>query len=378
VGQDSREELVRRALKSDNQVFLINPEAFKICIDVLMEAEWDMMIVDESSMLKSPKSKITKSTIAFGAGVPRRICMTATPRPNSSLDLWGQMAFLDTCLGGNFYDFRRRFYYKGYDGFSWAPKDSSVDMMIRDIIFDRSIRYRLDDCVDLPGENYQYIEVELEGELRAHYDDMHRRMMVQLKDDTVETSFLIVQINKLAQITSGFIFDDLGQAQFLGNSPKIEATLQTARQMLDVEERGVVIWIRFREEARILEEALKKYGVSTMHGGTRDSEASARAFKDGKTRVMIAHAASAKFGHTWVKHCNAAIFHSYDYSWENFYQAKRRIYRIGQKEKVTYFPVIAKGTVDEQIIEAVMRKEADSDSVIDSNFIDRLKDLKRG
>lgn len=366
LGADSKRERLLRALASDAQVFLINPESFKLVIDDLIDQDWDMVIVDESSMLKSPRAQITGTMIEFGASVKRRVCMTATPRPNSSLEFWGQMAFIDQCLGGSFYAFRDKYYYQGYDGYSWNPKSRDVDMQIRDIVFERSLRYRLDDCVDLPGETYQDIEVELTPELRRHYDDMRDRMLVELEEgDIVETSWAIVQANKLSQITSGFIFDDDGNARFIADSPKISTSVELAKRLIDSEDRSVVIWARYQEEARMLEDELRRYGVSTMHGGTRDHEASARAFKSGKNRVMIAHALSAKFGHTWVEHCNAAIFHSYDHSFENFYQAKRRIYRIGQKRPVTYFPIIAKGTVDEHIISSVMKKQDSSEVVVD-------------
>lgn len=372
-GSDDKRTRLLRALKGDAQVFLINPESFKLVVDDLTDQDWDMCVVDESSCLKNPEAEITQKTIAFGASVRRRMCMTATPRPNSSLDFWGQMAFLDMSLGGSFYEFRRQFYYKGYDGYSWVAKTDTTDDEIRDIVFDRAIRYRLDDCVDLPGESYEKAEVTLTGKLRQHYDDMVDRMEVQLADgETITTSWAIVQANKLAQITSGFIFDDDGNARFLEDSPKISTTVEMAKRLIESEDRSVVIWVRFSDsEGRMLEDALSKYGVSTMHGGTKNHEASANAFISKKNRVMIANAASAKFGHTWVQ-SNVAIFHSYDYSFENFYQAKRRIYRIGQTKPVTYITVVAENTIDEVIAEAVKAKQEDSEAVVDQNVVSAL------
>jgi hypothetical protein len=378
-GADDKRQRLLTALSSDAQVFLINPEAFKLVADDLGRWDWDMFIVDESSCLKNPKSQITQMTISFGASVRRRVCMTATPRPNTSLDFWGQMAFLDQCLGGNFYAFRSKYYYQTSDGFRWLPKTDDTDMKIRDIVFERSIRYQLDECVDLPGECYELAEVELDGVLKTHYRDMHRKMMLEFGNgETVSTSWLIVQMNKLSQITSGFVFDDAGNSRFLGESPKIAETVRIARQLIEDEGRSVVIWIRFPEtEGKLIGDALAKYGVSTMHGGTSDHEASAMAFKTGRNKVMIAHPLSAKFGHTWVEHCNVAIFHSYGYSFEDFYQAKRRIYRMGQTRKVTYVTVVAKGTVDEVILKAVMTKQEAHEAVVDGNVIAQLLQLSK-
>lgn len=379
-GREDKRSRLLRALESDAQVFLINPEGFKLVVDELTEQDWDGFIIDEASVLKSHDSQITHKTIAFGASVKRRVIMTATPRPNSSRDFWGQMAFLDMCLGGSFTAFRNKYYYSDYNKYNWYPKSDDVDDRIRDIVFKRCIRFRLDDCVDLPGESYEIMSVDLDGQLREHYEDMKRKMMIVLNSgETVETSWLIVQMNKLAQINSGFIFDDYGGARFLGDSPKIQATIEMSKRLIESEDRSVLIWVRFPDtEGRMIQEALSEYGVSTMHGGTRDPDKNSDDFKHGRTKVMIAHPQSAKFGHTWVTHCNVDIWHSYGYSFEDFHQGKRRIYRIGQKRPVTHIVNIANKTVDEVIWERVMLKQDASETVVDENVIDRLrKDVAR-
>lgn len=380
--QDTKRERLLRALADDShQVFLINPEGFKLVIDDLLDQDWDLVVVDESSMLKNPKSDITRKMQLFGGRVRRRVIMTATPRPNTSMDFWGQMAFLDQSLGGNFHAFRNKYYYKGYDGYSWMPKHEDVDNEIWDVVSERSYRVRLQDCVDLPGETTERMETDLTPELAAHYRDMLTSMSVTIdkgsgRDKVIDTEWRIVQMNKLSQITSGYIFDNDGNAEFLADSPKVKASVEMARRVIEDEDRFVVIWARYAEEMAMLEERLEKYGVSTCHGRTRNVDKSVADFKARKTRVMIAHPRSAQFGHTWV-HCDFALFHSYDYSWEAFYQAKRRIYRIGQKRPVTYMVNVARGTVDELILSSVFNKESASEAVVDANVFDKLDFLFR-
>jgi hypothetical protein len=373
-GADDKPQRLERVLADAGwRVGLINPESFKRRLPILGKAHWDGIIVDESSILRSPTSKITKETIAFGERLPRRVCMTATPRPNTSLDVWGQSALIDYCLGGDFYRFRECYYFQGFDGYSWLPRTEDTDRRIWSVIEQRSMRVRLEDCVDLPGETLERMSVQLTGQLAAHYGDMLKNMAVDVEGKHIETSWTIVQLNKLAQITSGYIFDADGVAEYLGTSPKTEATIDMARRLIEDEDRFVVIWCRFpHTEGAEIETALEKYGVSTCHGGTRDVNASVAAFMDRKTRVMIAHPGSGKFGHTWV-HSNVAIFHSYDYSWENFFQAKRRIYRMGQTRPVTYLVCVAERTIDEIILERVFSKEQASEAVVDAHVFRDLQ-----
>jgi SNF2 family DNA or RNA helicase len=60
-------------------------------------------------------------------------------------------------------------------------------------------------------------------------------------------------------------------------------------------------------------------------------------------------------GITWVN-CSTQIFFSLDYSLERYLQAKARIHRIGQVNKCTYIHLLAKGTIDEDILQVLKNK----------------------
>jgi SNF2 family DNA or RNA helicase len=368
----TKEELIGWHLDRDADVYVMNPEAFKIYRDLIPPDLWDMVVIDESSMLKSPTSQTTRALVAFGAPVKRKIILSGTPRPNSNLDLWGQMSFLEPGLWPSFKKFRDAYFESDYQGWSWRPRPGS-DRKIKKILAKRSLRVKLRDCVDLPEETYLDMEVELKGKLLTHYKSMLEEMIVELDGSDVMTDYQLVQMNKLAQITSGFIYDEEKKPHYLGDNPKIKETVRLATNLIVDEDRPVVIWLRFPAiEGKILEESLKMFGVSTLHSGTKNIEKSVNDFKSGKNMVMIAHPLSAKFGHTWV-HCNAAIFHSYDYSWENYYQAKHRILRIGQKRPVTYFNIVARKTVDKIIMKKLKAKESSSALMLDSGDIEELR-----
>jgi SNF2 family DNA or RNA helicase len=373
AGSYSKQERVAIALKGDAQIFLINPEAFKGLIDEMTEVNWDMAIIDESSMLKSPTSIITDKCIEFGSSIKRKLIMSGTPRPNDALDLWGQISFLEPGLYPSFPRFREKYFESDFNGWSWRERPGAREE-IQKMLAVRSLRVRLDDCVDLPGESYVDVEVELEGEHWRHYQTMLRDMLVELEEETIDTSYQLVQMNKLAQITSGFIYDEDKKPHYFDDNPKMREAVRLANNLIVNEGRSVVIWVRFPKiEGTALANALAPFGVSTLYGGTKDVEKSVRAFKSGKNKVMIAHPLSAKFGHTWVEHCNVAIFFSYDYSWENYYQAKRRIYRIGQTKPVTYINIIAKRTVDNVILKRLKEKEESSALMLDARDVADLR-----
>lgn len=375
AGSINHAERVAAALKTDADVFVINPERAKAAKDVLKARRFSMVAVDESSMMRAHDSQTTAALIDIGWSSPRRCAMSGTPRPNSDLELWGQFAMLDACLSHAYRAYRDKYFQVDITGFHWLRRPG-VDAKLASMIEERTLRFRLKDCVDLPPETTETHEVDLSDEIRVHYATMLKDMIVQLEDDKVSTPYKLVQINKLAQITSGFIYDHDGNVQYLSDgNPKLTETIGVAKKLIEEEDRAVVIWIRFSEvEAKALEIALGKFGVSVLVGGLSSDkiQQASRDFKSGKNKVMVAHPLTAKFGHTWT-HATACIFHSYDYSWENYYQAKHRIYRIGQKQPVTYINIVARKSVDRIIMKALERKEGDSAIIIDRQFV---KDLK--
>ena len=72
-------------------------------------------------------------------------------------------------------------------------------------------------------------------------------------------------------------------------------------------------------------------------------------------RVFVAQIQTAGLGITLTA-ADTAIFYSYDYSYANYEQAKARIHRIGQRHPVNYIHLVARGTVDEEVLAALQHK----------------------
>lgn len=377
AGSFGHSERVEAELKrTDIDVYIINPERAKMVKDHLMAKKFAFMAVDESSMMRAHDSDTTQALLDIAWTSPRRCMMSGTPRPNSNLELWGQMAALDGSLGHTFSKYRSMYFYPDHMGYNWYTKPG-MDAKISSILEDRTLRYKLKDCVDLPPETEEVRSVDIGPELRSHYKSMLEDMIVELEDDDVSTANKLTQVNKLAQITSGFIYDKDKNVHYLSESnPKLKETVSVARRLVEEEGRAVTIWVRFsKQEAKAFRDLLGDLGVSVMIGGmsSKNLEQSADDYLSGKNKIMVAHPLTAKFGHTWT-HSTVCIFHSYDYSWENYYQGKHRIYRIGQKQPVTYITIVGKNTVDGVIMKAMKRKERESAVVIDRNFVNSLRE----
>lgn len=370
-GKITREQRAAMALASNAaDVYLINPDLLR-SIHQSIIGKFYVTVVDESSMMRSHESKTTNAVLEVGRSSPRRIIASGTPRPNTDMELWAQFAMLDGSLGQSFYSFRNKYFSKSADGYSYYMKPGA-DMEFRSIVNSRCLAYKLDECVDLPGETTEKRMVELSSETMSYYEEMRKEMLIEINSQEVTAEYLVVQMNKLSQIASGFVYDKDKNAHYIGEkNAKVEETVRCAENLVVDQGRQVVIWIRYSKfEAAELASRISGLGVSIVIGGQESDFTfeQIKLFKSGKNKVMIAHPLSAKFGHTWVN-ANAAIFHSYDFSWENYYQAKRRIYRIGQKNPVTYINIIARRTIDEKVMSAILKKERNSDMAFDKKLM---------
>ena len=137
--------------------------------------------------------------------------------------------------------------------------------------------------------------------------------------------------------------------------------------MLDneLDNRQVLVWIAFREDARQIGMELDRRRISwrKVIGGQSEAETNNAIadFKAGNARVLIAHPASCGHGIT-LTNCSHAVYYSCDYSAENHLQSRDRIHRIGQDSKCSYYYLTARDTIDEQVLKVLRGKMSAADA----------------
>ena len=134
----------------------------------------------------------------------------------------------------------------------------------------------------------------------------------------------------------------------------------------DLGPQPVIIWVQFHHEVRVIEKMLsEKYGadqVATLYSETKDKEDSITRFKNNQVRYLIAHPKSAGHGLTFVN-CSVMVFYSLDYSYESHAQARDRVHRIGQKKSCLYLYIVARDTIDEELMKVLQRKKGLQEAV---------------
>lgn len=410
--------------EEDDDIFAVNYEFFlskekvKNLISFIgkFNTNW-IIVLDESSRIKNPQAATTKMLLALRKFFKHAIIMSGTPAPNSDLEYWPQMQFVEPGLLGNsltvfratYFHLRNRYTGAVMPSGRFTSKQQAMDTFRKcDYAITQEKRRELFeiispvchmakkiDCLDLPEQIDELRVVEMEKSQAFAYRELERHLVLEIQKEVIAVPVALTKLMKLRQLTSGFIYNALGQSleiskggELLTNKVKSIAENNMAEkefnnpklnELFDViEEAGeqqVIIWIQFHwEQIKICHELFKKYGeksVVTISSLTKDRDESIKAFKEGDARFLVAHPASAAHGLTFVN-CHLQIFFSLDYSYEKHEQARARVHRAGQKNVCTYVYLLCKGTIDEIILKA-LRTKGDAQKMVYDELVARHK-----
>lgn len=369
-------------------IYLINYESFVSeknvdRIKTLTRTGLWMAVLDESSKIKNHSAKCTKVLLALRVWFRFRIVMSGTPAPNSEAEYWSQVLFVkDGIVNPKFNPFRS--YY-----FHLARGEGAHKQIIQGKIYSREqareihskgFKYEITpamrtalmerikpvchfarkiDCLDLPEKTDEIRLVEMTDEQRRAYVEMKNHYITEIQGSAVTAEVALTKIMKLRQITGGFAIAEEKKSINIGTkNPKLEE-LQNV-----LEEAGrqpVIIWAVFQHEIKSILSVLGTSAVD-LYGETKDKDGNVRAFREGKAQYLVAHPRSAGHGLTFVN-SSLEVFYSLDYSWEYYEQARGRIHRPGQRNVCTYVHLLAKDSIDVEILKILQEKKHATDIV---------------
>ena len=365
----------------DLHILIMNVEALstKKGLDFaakFMSCHKTMLAVDESTTIKNPTAKRTKSILQLGKQAEYRRILTGSPVTKSPLDLYTQCAFLDEFLLGfnSFYAFRNRYAHMVERNFGGRRVQLIASYQRLDELSDniKKFSYRVlkEDCLDLPDKIYTKREVELTEEQSKAYATMKSAALALLKGKMATAPHVLTQMMRLHQITCGHLKNDDGTTTKLKNN-----RMKELLGLLEEVEGKVIIWANYIYDIEnIVENISEVYGNDSIvqyYGaiGTEDRATAIKKFQDpdSKVRFFVGNPQTAGYGITLTAASNV-VYYSNGYDLEKRLQSEDRAHRIGQKKSVTYVDLIAPKTVDEKIVKALRKKMSIANTIMDEDW----------
>jgi SNF2 family DNA or RNA helicase len=348
VGSESER---KAALLQKAQIHLINREN----VDWLVHKsglpfDYDMVVVDELSSFKSHQAKRFKSLLKVRPGVKRIVGLTGTPSSNSLMDLWAEFRLLD--LGqrlGRFIGQYRTDYFipdkcNGQVIFSYKPKPGAEEAIYR-LISDITISMKGSDYLKLPALVMNKVPVRMSSVEERHYQTMKHEMVLSLKDKEIDAANAAALSGKLLQMANGAVYDGGGGVAHI-HDRKLDA-LEDIIEAANGKPVLVAYWFK-HDLARIQ----KRFSVTKL-----DCPDSFRRWNNGEVPVAVIHPASAGHGLNLQAGGSTLVWFGLTWSLELYLQTNARIFRQGQKDTVVIHHITTKGTIDEQVMAALKRKD---------------------
>lgn len=190
----------RAALKCKADIYVINRENVVWLVKLYGKAwPFDMVVIDELSSFKSPKSKRFK---ALKKVRPKRIVgLTGTPAPNSLLDLWSQIYLLDQGerLGKTISSYRNKYFLPDKRNqriiFTYKLK-RGADEQIYNKISDICVSMKSEDYLKLPDRINNIILVALSKVAEKKYKKLEKELLLKFDgSDIVVNSAAVLTPN---------------------------------------------------------------------------------------------------------------------------------------------------------------------------------------
>lgn len=346
------------------QVSVWNYEGFWRGFESIKKWHPDMVIADESQKIANVSTNQSKYLHKLTKIVPYRLILTGTPVPNNPLSFFSQYKFLDPSIFGEaFTPFKAR-----YATVKQLPNGGEIILAYKNleelVQKAHSIAFRVTkaEALDLPETINQTLYCDLEDKSKAQYRMMAKESVVELSKGTLAAPEVITRLLRLSQITGGFIDgEEVSRA-------KLNLLKDTLADLLDAGKKTVIFY-RFLAEGEAIRKELEKLKVqhSFIRGDVpmaQRGEEVERFQTDPKCKVFLAQIATAGLGIT-LHAADTEIFYSYDYSFAVHEQAMARIHRLGQGNKCTFIHLVARGTIDEKILQVLQEKGDIAKLVVD-------------
>lgn len=320
------------------------------------------LIIDESSAFKHRTSARSKAIVKISKQFKRIRLMSGTPNTNGICDIWHQVFILDygRSLGSSFFAFRSSVCTPVQTGpmpnmVKWEDKPHA-EQAVAGLIAPMVIRHRFEDCVDIPANHQYSVPFTLSSKHAGMYARMEQDSLLLLKNSSITAINGAALYTKLLQLASGAVYNDAG-AYTLIDSDRYELVLD----MVEARNHSVVFFNWQHQRDELIKHATKRGLHFALIDGsvTRKGEREriVEAYQKGLYDVLFAHPQSAGHGLTLTKGI-ATIWPSPTPNLEHYLQGLKRIHRIGQTEKTETIMVVAPGTIEETVYEALIAKDA--------------------
>jgi SNF2 family DNA or RNA helicase len=367
-----RIELFGEISSTKPSLFFINRELIGQLVDYFIEQKkpwpFPFLIIDEAQSFKSQKSQRFIALKKVLPSITHIVELSGTPSPGGLLDILSQIYLLDRGerLGKIITAYKKQYFIPNphilVNGHpvKWDIKqgaDKEIEEKISDIVISMK-----NDMLRLPPLIINDINVYMNDAEKSLYRKMKRDFVLPLENDlAIVAQTAAVLYAKLSQMASGTIYTGVGSQEYtVIHREKLDLCLWYAIQA----QSPTIIAYHFKSEREEIYDYFKNSGMeAVIFNGSKHMQDE---WNKGNYQVMLLHPMSAGHGLNIQFGGRHLIWYTLPDSLESYLQTMARLHRQGQNRPVIVHRLIAKGTIDEQKVINLARKDGTQQGLLNA------------
>lgn len=357
----SRERRLK-LLAQDADYYIINHDGIKVIADEIAKRhDINLWLYDEASAVRNPQSQRHKLLVKMVRPTDWLWLMTGTPCPREPTDVWGLAKLLGSKKIPHYFSAFKNQLMQQITQYKWVPKEGAFEAAYD--VLTPSIRFRKEDCLDLPPVTFTTLMADMSSEQKNAYEAMRHQLVADIGGAQITAAHAATKMQKLLQIGLGCVLDEYGDGYHLDASER----LGVCDELLEETENNAIVFVPYTKVLDYVAAHLRKKGhhVEVVDGRVSKTERK-RIFDEfqnapGK-RILVAHPATTAHGLTLTR-ADLTIWYGPIMDLEIFEQANNRMDRPGQKNAMTV-ACIAANALELELYSALKNKQLMQNTVL--------------
>ena len=343
-------------------IIIINYDILNSWVETLQAINPQVLIIDEAHYIKNSSAIRTKATKKLAKGIPHVIALTGTPIVNRPIEGFNIFQILDRSLFPNFWTYVHQYCGARHNGFGWdfsgATNKEELNQILTSTIMIR--RRKADVLKDLPEKMYSFVPMELSNETEyriaeEEFIEYLRGVKGKEAAEKAKKAEHLVKIEALKQ---------------LAVKGKMKQAINWIRDFIEDGDMLVVFAVHKEVIDKLMNEfkdvAVKLYGECSQK---ERNEAVERFQNDPNIKLFIGNIQAAGVGLTLTA-ASAVAFLELPWTPGELQQAEDRCHRIGQKNAVNIYYLLAENSVEYKLARLLDKKKKVLSAVIDGKLVE--------
>lgn len=363
------------AIKEDVDFYILNHDGLWVpgVVDALLaRQDIDLIICDEASVMRNSKTKTYHAMKQLLQPNHKLWMLTGLPCPNGPTDAFGLGHLVSPSRLPKYFTRWQADTMVQLNQFKWVPKPGAADKVFNAL--QPAIRFRKEDCLDLPPVIHLDRQVNLSTEQSKAYKTMRENLFIQQAGEPITAVNAAVKLGKLLQICCGTVHTDVDTYAPLDSTPRLEAL----KEAIDEANAKVVVFVPYtgalRQVAKYLE--TEGYTVGIVDGsvtGRKRTEVLNAFTQRTDPHVLVANPETASHGLNLTV-ADTFLWFSPIHSLDIYAQANERGNRPGQKNSMRIIH-LGGTSLEWGVYRVLQRKNQDQQGLLDL-YVQEMKGLE--